>query len=101
MFTSRLYNLIVVAMVVILATQLSSVAVAPDAGPIEHTATGKYEDRYDRMNNSSGTDGSSYVSKYEDRYDRMNDSLGTDPSYIVSKHEDRYDFMNNFPGTNH
>ncbi|HKY55895.1 MAG TPA: hypothetical protein VJM08_16380 [Anaerolineales bacterium] len=101
MFTNRLFNLIVAALVVILAIQFTSVAVAPAAGPIEHTATSQHEDRYDRMNNSSGTEGSSNVSKYEDRYDRMNDSLGAGPSYIVSKHEDRYDFMNNFPGTNH
>ena len=99
MFTNRLFNLIVVALLVILAIQLTSVAIAPAAGTINDTAASKYEDRYDRMNNSSGTDGSSNVSKYEDRYDRMND-LGTDLAYIMGKHEDRYDFMFAFPGTN-
>ena len=101
MLNNRFLNLIVATLIVILAIQFISVAVTPAAGPIEHTATSKYEDRYERMNNSSGTDGSSKVSKYEDRYDRMNDSLGTDSSYIMGKHEDRYDFMNDFPGTNH
>ena len=78
MFNNRFLNLIVATLIVILAIQFISVAVTPAAGPIEHTAASKYEDRYDRMN-----------------------SLPTDPSYIVGKHEDRYDFMNYFPGTNH
>ena len=99
MFTNRLFNLIVAALVVILAIQFTSVAVSPAVSPIDHTAASKYEDRYDRMNQSLDTDPSSIAGKYEDRYDFMNDIPGIDPSSIVGKYEDRYDFMNNFPGT--
>ena len=99
MFTNRFFNLIVAVLVVILAIQFTSVAVAPAAGTINNTAASKYEDRYDRMN-SLATDLSYIAGKYEDRFDRMND-LGTDLAYIMGKHEDRYDFMNDFPGTNH
>lgn len=98
MFTNRLFNLIVAALVIILAIQFASVAVAPAAGPIDLSTASKYEDRYDRMN-SLATDLSYIAGKYEDRYDRMND-LGTELAYIMGKHEDRYDFMNDFPGTN-
>lgn len=98
MFTNRLFNLIVVALVVILAIQFISAAVTPAAGTINDTAASKYEDRYDRMN-SLATDLSYIAGKYQDRFDRMND-LGTDLAYMLGKHEDRYDFMNDFPGTN-
>ena len=77
MFTNRLFNLLVAAVVVILAIQFTSVAVSPAAGPIDSTA----------------------ASKYEDRYDRMNQAWDADPSYIPGDYEDRYDFMNDFPGT--
>ena len=98
MSTNRLFNLLVAVLVVILAIQFTSVAVSPAAGPIDYTAASKYEDRYDRMNQSPDADPSYIAGKYEDRYDRMND-LGTELAYIMSKHEDRYDFMNDFPGT--
>ena len=98
MFTNRLFNLLVAVVIVILAIQFTSVAVAPAAGTINDTAASKYEDRYDRMN-SPATDPSYIAGKYEDRYDRMNDP-GTDLAYMMGKHEDRYDFMNDFPGTN-
>ena len=82
MLTNRLFNLIVV-LVVILAIQFTSVAVAPAAATINETAASKYEDRYDRMN-SLATDLSYIAGKYE-QFDRMND-LG-DLAYIMGKHE--------------
>ena len=97
MFTNRLFNLIVAALIVVLAVQLISVAGSPAAKPIDHSAASKYEDRYDRMNNFPDADGLNNASKYEDRYDHMNDFPGTDRSYIVSKHENRYDRMNDLP----
>jgi hypothetical protein len=99
MFTNRLFNLLVAAVVIILAIQFTSLAVSPAAGPIDYTAASKYEDRYDRMNHSPSADPAYIAGKYEDRYDRMNHSLGSESSYIAGNHEDRYDFMNDFPGT--
>ena len=95
MFTNRFFNLIVAVLVVILAIQFTSIAVAPAAGTITDTAASKYEVRYDRMN-PMVTDLSYMAGKYEDRFDRMND-LGTDLAYMIGKHENRYDFMNDFP----
>jgi hypothetical protein len=92
MFTNRLFNLIVAALVIILAIQFTGIAVSP--------AASNYEDRYDHMNAFADADGSYNASKYEDRYDRMNHSLDSNPSYIAGKYENRYDFMNDFPGTN-
>ena len=97
MFTHRLFNLIVAALIVALAIQLISVAGSPAAKPIDQSAAGKYEDRYDRMNDFPDADRLYNASKYEDRYDRMNDFPGTDRLYIVSKYEDRYDRMNDLP----
>ena len=97
MFTNRLFNLIVAALIVVLAIQLISVAGSPAAKPIYHSAASKYEDRYDRMNDFPDADRLYNASKYADRYDDMNDFPSTDLSYIVSKHEDRYDRMNDLP----
>lgn len=121
MFTNRLFNLIVAAVVVILAIQFTGIASSPAVGPIDHTAASQYEDRYERMNDIpdadslyrasnysdrydhmntfAGADGSYNVGKYEERYDRMNSWLDADPWRIAGKYEDRYDFMNDFPGT--
>jgi hypothetical protein len=97
MFTNRLFNLIVAALIVVLAVQFISVSVSPAARPVDHGAASKYEDRYDRMNDLPDADGLSSASKYEDRYDYMNGFPGTDRSNIVSKYEDRYDRMNSLP----
>ena len=121
MFTNRLFNLIVAAVIVILAIQFTGIAASPAAAPITHTTAGNYEDRYDGMNDIpdadslhrasiysdrydhmnafAGADSAYNVGKYEDRYDRMNPSLDADPWQTAGKHEDRYDFMNHFPGT--
>ena len=58
MFTSRLSNRIIAALVIV---------GAPAAGPIEPIA----------------------MTRYEDRYDRRNDSLGPYPSDMVVNHDDR------------
>jgi hypothetical protein len=97
MFTYRLINVIVAALIVVLAVQLISVAGSPAAKLIDHSAASKYEDRYDRMNDLPAADGLYNAGKYEDRYDHMNDFPGTHRSYIVSKYEDRYDRMNDLP----
>ena len=55
MFKNRLFNPIVAALVILLAIQFTSVAVAPAAGTIDHAAASKYEDRYDLMNDFPGT----------------------------------------------
>ena len=97
MFTNRLFNVIVAAVIVVLAVQLISVADSPAAKPIDHSAASKYEGRYDRMNNLPAADSLYNASKYADRYDHMKDFPGTNRPYIVSKYEDRYDRMNNLP----
>ena len=55
MFKTRLFNPIVATLVILLAIQFTSVAVAPAAGTIDHAAASKYEDRYDLMNDFPGT----------------------------------------------
>ena len=97
MFTNRLFNLIVAALIVVLAVRLTSVAGSAAVKPIDHSAASKYEDRYDRMNDFPDADGLYNASKYADRYDHMNDFPGTDRSYIVGKYENRYDRMNDIP----
>ena len=97
MFTNRFFNLIVAALIVVLAVQLTSVAGSPAVKLMDNSAASKYEDRYDRMNDFTDADSLYNVSKYADRYDHMNDFPSTDRSYIVSKYEDRYDRMNDFP----
>ena len=97
MFTNRLFNLMVAALIVVLAVQFISVAGSPAAKPIDHSAASKYADRYDRMNDFPDADTLYNASKYADRYDHMNNFPGTDRSYIVSRHENRYDRMNDLP----
>ena len=116
MFTNRFFYLFVVittALAAVIAFTVSriyhesteqarlenSLSLAQSAGKYENrydhmndsesaTNASRYEDRFDLMNNS---DNSSNVSRYEDRFDLMNDSAN---SYDASKHEDRYDRMN-------
>ena len=97
MFSNRLFNLIVAALIVVLAVRLTSVAGSPAVKPIDHSAASKYEDRYDRMNDFPDADSLYNASKYADRYDHMNDFPSTDRSYIVGKYENRYDRMNDIP----